>query len=74
MKKLNYTFLLIFTLILSLAFYSCTDNKAYTTEVSTADSLFTIQKLNEAKLHYSKASKLKKDEVYPTAQIKKIDE
>ncbi len=72
-KKPTYIFLLVFTLILSITFSSCTDNKAYTVQIQKADSLFTGQKFEEAKAHYAKALELNKDEVYPTEQIKKIN-
>ena len=55
---------------------SCGDEgkKAYAAEIQKADALFAGQKYNDAKVVYTKALELKKDEVYPTEQIKKIDE
>mgnify|MGYP002639901559 CR=1 FL=1 len=74
LQKTKYIYFLFFTLLISLTFSSCNDNKAYTKEISTADSLFTNQKFKEAKIHYAKALELNKGEVYPTEQITKIDE
>ena len=68
------TFIFILFFSISLLFTSCGNNKAYTTEITTADSLFTNLNYEEAKVHYLKALELKKNEIYPTEQITKIDD
>ncbi len=72
-KKTSYTFLFLFALIISLIFSSCGDKNGYTDQIKNADSLFKVEKFKESKVIYAKALQVKKDEIYPKEQIKKID-
>ena len=75
MKNLFKTsFALILFFSFSLLFTSCSNDKEYNSEITTADSLFTNQNYTKAKTHYLKAFELKKNETYPTEQITKIDD